>query len=504
VADTTGLGGSGVQGGLYIYTLAVSGNDLFVGTDEGGVYRSTNKGASWASVNSGLTNTFMTTFATSGNNLFAGTINGIFLSTNDGTIWTDASNGLPVNTNVQAFTVIGQDSPMLFAGEGSDFRGNYLGGFFISTDDGSNWQASSGLPANSDITALTVSTANSSFPVIFAGTAGFLTGLTGLIFRSSDSGTTWSRATNGLPPTLEVSALESIGGTDTSTPIVFAGTTGPFGGGGVLRSTDNGTTWKDADSGLTNEAITSFAVIGSNLSSPVVFLGTYGNGIFRSSDSGSIWIAGGNVGDMDVQALAVMGDGSSSSLLFASTYTGVYLSNDTGRSWTSAGLDTNRITTLVVSGSDLFAGDYNGGVYLSSDTGKSWKSEGLTNIEIQTLAVAGSNLFAGTFAEGIYRRPLSDFGLSSVASSSPLNTPLSAYPNPLTHSTTLNFTSLDGYATVTIVNQLGVEVARVFAGELPAGEHSFQWNVSAEIPPGMYECVVSMEESRQSIPIIVR
>ncbi|MFI5200786.1 MAG: regulator [Candidatus Kapaibacterium sp.] len=501
--DTVGLVGSGLQGGLYDYSLAMIGNDYFVGTQEGGVFRSTNNGASWAAVNSGLTNTFGTALLASGNNLLAGTINGIFLSTNNGTTWTYASNGLPVNTPVQAFTTIGQDAPMLFAGEGSNFRGNYLGGFFLSNDNGNNWQASNGLPANSDITALTVSGANSSLPVIFAGTAGYLSG-PGLIFRSSDSGATWSRATNGLSTWLAVSALESIGGAGTSPPIVFAGTTGATGGGSVLRSTDDGTTWKSANSGLASVAVTSFAVIGSNSSSPIVFAGTFGNGVFRSSDSGSTWVAGGSAGDMNVQALAIIGDNASSPILFASAYTGVYLSRDSGRNWIDAGLDTDRIQALAVSGANVFAGAYGGTVFLSADSGTTWKPVGLSNIEIQALAVAGSNLYAGTYGEGVWRRPLSDFGISDVSPADSIASALVSYPNPLAQSATIRFTSTDGgMALISIVNLLGTPVAQLFDGELQAGQHSFTWDAS-NVPLGSYWCVVRMGSRTERIALSVQ
>lgn len=59
----------------------------------GGVYMSSNNGSSWTS--SGLTNTPATCFAVSGNNLFAGTDgNGVFVSTNDGASWTSVNSGL--------------------------------------------------------------------------------------------------------------------------------------------------------------------------------------------------------------------------------------------------------------------------------------------------------------------------------------------------------------------------------------------------------------------------
>ena len=76
-------------------------------------------------------------------------------------------------------------------------------------------------------------------------------------------------------------------------------------------------------------------------------------------------------------------------------------------------------------------------------------------------------------------------------------------PNPLSSSTTLNLSSTESAsAQITIHNLLGTEVARLFSGELGAGEHSFTWDAHG-IPPGMYECVVRMGGSVQHVPIIL-
>ena len=87
--------------GVLVYSLAVSGTNLFAGT-YGGVFLSTNNGTSWTQVNTGLTNTNVRSLAVSGTNLFAGTEGGgVFLSTNNGTSWTQVNTGL-TNTNVRS------------------------------------------------------------------------------------------------------------------------------------------------------------------------------------------------------------------------------------------------------------------------------------------------------------------------------------------------------------------------------------------------------------------
>ncbi len=60
-----------------------------------GVFRCTNDGSSWVAVNSGLTDTLVKALAMSGPNLFAGTDSGgVFLSTNFGNSWAPVSSGL--------------------------------------------------------------------------------------------------------------------------------------------------------------------------------------------------------------------------------------------------------------------------------------------------------------------------------------------------------------------------------------------------------------------------
>jgi len=82
-------------GGGTVNCFAVSGTNLFAGTDGGGVFLSTDNGTNWTAVNNGLPdNTSVYAFAVSGTNLFAGTSGGVFLSTDNGTSWTPVNNGL--------------------------------------------------------------------------------------------------------------------------------------------------------------------------------------------------------------------------------------------------------------------------------------------------------------------------------------------------------------------------------------------------------------------------
>jgi hypothetical protein len=153
-------------------------------------------------------------------------------------------------------------------------------------------------------------------------------------------------------------------------------------------------------SASTGHIIECLAVSGTNL-----FAGTAGGGVFLSADSGTSWTAV-NTGltDTSVQSLVVSGTN-----LFAGSYhgDGVFLSTDSGTSWTGSnmGLPTyTSVWSLAVNGVNLFAGT-NCGAFRSSDSGTSWTaaSTGLpTYNTVWSLAVIGVNLFAGTSDAGVF------------------------------------------------------------------------------------------------------
>src|SRR5207244_9557316 len=82
----------------YVRARVVVGNNLVAVTSaSGGMFVSTNNGQSWSeagSRNSGLSNLYVYSLLVSGNNLFAGTEGGVFVSTNNGQSWSAANNGL--------------------------------------------------------------------------------------------------------------------------------------------------------------------------------------------------------------------------------------------------------------------------------------------------------------------------------------------------------------------------------------------------------------------------
>jgi photosystem II stability/assembly factor-like uncharacterized protein len=98
--------------------------------------------------------------------------------------------------------------------------------------------------------------------------------------------------------------------------------------GNIFRTQKKGANWEMASSGLPLSG--SFFVSSTVVQDQYVFAGTTG-GIWRSSDNGDSWIQvdSGLLGDTVVVMMGATGD-----LLFAVTTTSLYKSDDNGSTWT--------------------------------------------------------------------------------------------------------------------------------------------------------------------------
>lgn len=230
---------------------------LFAGTEQGGIYRSEDEGATWQAINNGLTNPYVSAFAIQSNGyVFAGTNGGgVFLSTDDGESWAQVNNGL---TNLSI-------TCMAINSEGRVFAGTDGSGVFASRTGGLWTQLAGGL-ADGKIRAVAVNSSGH----LFAGT--FDTG----IFRSLDEGASWSPVNSGLLHTrVRAFAINSL-------DEIWAGTLA----GGVYRSTNNGNSWVRVSTGLTNMNVLSLLKNSTN----DFCVGTDGGGVFRSKDRGQNWV----------------------------------------------------------------------------------------------------------------------------------------------------------------------------------------------------------------------
>ncbi len=174
-------------------------------------------------------------------------------------------------------------------------------------------------------------------------------------------------------------------------------------GNGVFRSTNDGLTWVAVNDGLSNLYTPSLAVIDSTLftATAQVFIS---RGVFRSTDKGDHWIPV-NTGltDSAIASLATGPAPSDRSYLYAGTYTdGIFRSTDNGDTWSLLWDGIGCAATLATIGPYIFASNYDFSFY-SPDTGSTWAGgipEGAVDWAFTPAPGGGFAAFAG-LATGI-------------------------------------------------------------------------------------------------------
>ena len=156
-------------------------------------------------------------------------------------------------------------------------------------------------------------------------------------------------------------------------------------GGGVFKSTDNGKTWIPQNNGLSNDALSAYAItnIGSKL-----FIATLG-GIFISNDNATTWQAK-NAG-LSGDALLVRTIYADANILFVATADGIYKSEDMAESWSISDVNLKGKAFHKHQGKLWFVSFANG-IYASSDNGITWQSQhnGISQIaDLQGLSIYG-------------------------------------------------------------------------------------------------------------------
>ena len=233
-----------------VQSFAVISKNLFAGTSRG-VYLTTNNGTSWTQVNTGLADTSVGALAAIGTNLFASTASGVFLTTNNGTSWKQMNNGL-TDTTINKLAVVGTNL----------FGATNGGGIFVSTNNGTSWTTADGSVFQNAFIALLAGTNTA----LFASTTS-----NNIIYRSTDNGTTWALADSGLL---------------TANTIVQSGSNLIAGGvSGVYLSTNNAVSWTPVSLSVFGEnvEISGFANQGTNV------FGVAYNAVVEGASNGTNW-----------------------------------------------------------------------------------------------------------------------------------------------------------------------------------------------------------------------
>lgn len=204
--ETTGL-----PSFVNIECLAVNGSDIYAGTYNGqGIYLSTDLGENWNPINGNLpiSSIRVRALAISGNNIFAGTGRGIYISSNNGDSWELKNTGLCFNLAVFAITL---NNNSIFAATDC--------GLYLSTNNGNSWDSlNTGLPDNTVFRSVAINENK-----IFASAEYS-------VYTSTDNGNSWSK--NSKVFSAPIHSFEISGSN------IFAVTDQ-----GVHLSTDNGESW---------------------------------------------------------------------------------------------------------------------------------------------------------------------------------------------------------------------------------------------------------------------
>ncbi|MCX6175418.1 MAG: T9SS type A sorting domain-containing protein [Ignavibacteriales bacterium] len=454
-----------------IKCIASSGTNIFIGAYSGGVYLSTDNGNNWSNASAGLNNTLINSIAVNNTNIYVGTYGGGVnrRSTDNGAMWEPVLSGMESNKNIYSLATIGTNV----------FAGTESGGAFISTNNGSNWtQIINGLTDNR-VYSFAVNGGN-----LYAGTYYG-------VFHTTNQGTNWTEVSNNLNINILALAI--------SNSKIYAGTAG----GGVYLSDDNGGGWTNVINGFTNQVhltINALAVSGSN-----IYAGTVLGGVYLTINNGASWsqVNTGFPNSITISSLAVIG-----SYLFAGSGGGsgggggiiwrrqlsemqsnISVKNAIPKQWLviSAGSKTISLTNT-----------FQGNIGTLSYTAQS------SNNTIATVAIASSTLTVTPVAIGdavitvtaidaanndffAYSFPV-NIGLTDVEGEA-IPTEFALYqnfPNPFNPTTNIKFAlPKESNVTLRIYNVLGQEVETLVNKVMPAGYHTVDFNAT-KLSSGMY------------------
>jgi uncharacterized protein (TIGR03437 family) len=246
--------------------------------------------------------------------LYAAASTGFIRSADGGITWSAPANtGLPALPT--ALAVDAGSSLKVYAGTANQ-------GVFTSADGGANWSGST----NGLIIAGTSPPTPPQISVLAAspvepGTVFAVAPFSNLVYRSTDSGQTWTRLT--LPGTSVLAEALVFSPADPGT--LFLGQQS----GALLTSNDGGITW----TGLANQDVRNPQGLAIFPGSPSIVLAASQENLARSADGGSTFT---NVLALRAGSIAV--DPRNAGIAYALDSSGLYRSTDSGLTWTKTAL----------------------------------------------------------------------------------------------------------------------------------------------------------------------
>lgn len=343
-------------------TLAVVNNQVFGITNTGLLFTWADGNTSWTIINTGFG--LINSISASGENLFAATNSGIYLSTDKGLNWSERNTGLLENSIysisiVKNYVIANARAGVTFFSdnlgsnwtlaqlEGGSFKlvefnnilyAAYEFRAYYSANQGKIWEQVRSLPGARDL--------------IVNGST-LIAGNQYGIYRSQNS-FQWIRSNfNKL-------TNSRIAGFTSSKNHIFCAT----GTGDVLRSNNMGKTWTSISKGLPLDQITTIGYFDNTL---VVALLNYG--IYRSDNEGGSWSLAAGIARITSFV-------KHRNQLVAGGASGIFISSDIGRTWLRLTNSPQSVQKqkLFDQGDTLFVTSPDYGVSFSVNNGQSWNS----------------------------------------------------------------------------------------------------------------------------------
>ncbi len=272
---------------------------------------------------------------------------GAFRSTNGGESWVNLTGRFSASGTVVKHLIVSPENPeLLCIGTGG-------GDIYRSENGGETWELS--LQGTGYSPVVSFAREQKSPDILYASTASG-------VLQSDNFGGTWTAAGKAFPriPAFLVTAPDSTG----STFYLYGS------GTGIRYVGNHGSTWSRADSGLAS-SLTFSTVVTSHAGDAVY--GTSGSSIFRHDKSGWVSVSDGLPGSK-VSHITVYGV--TDSLLYASTSSGPYFSENAGMEWRPLGKSMGGTAFHFIAAhptiTNRLLGMTSSGMMVSTDKGVSW------------------------------------------------------------------------------------------------------------------------------------
>ena len=361
-----------------VQTIAVQGERLYVGTNDGLVHISDDMGDSWMSINDGVMHGDVSTLLPiNDNTVFIGTSrNGVFRTTDAGASWVECHTGI-INTNVSKLEVIGDK---LYTVVGSKI--------VYSADGGDTWSPINNSLNQGKCGVQTLCASDGELYIgAYFGDDKFLPPYSPL-GGEGDSVYRLNRENDTLVELFTDKDLFQIQSMDVVGNTFYIGTWNS----GVFQ-------W-DQKMGLTKLGLADDGISMLSVNSEYVIAVTGDSEIYRFKENRWNPIHTAEMIDAGLSDLKWVG-----STLYATFWNiGVFRSRDGGDTWTSIneGLDDTSVTSIGTDGTE---------VYVSTSTSffqwieekQHWKSIGSLTQQVSSLAVVDGFLYAGTYGSGVYK-----------------------------------------------------------------------------------------------------